>query len=289
MVDWSPKVINYGTMHTGKGDIIGSAGAVIQSDPMAATSKSRGRWDIGVITVVTAEMQAVSDMLDHLGECRENFYDGRRFVEVQIGAEQTRLVATQALNMGQHSAISTFHSLQRHYSPAVVALVGIAGGIGTEVALGDVVIGQEIVYYELRKETAEGIHRRAQVQQVPAIVLHRINDYFAARKECDGTFHLHRGPIGSGEALIANNKAEIIDYLKRHSYKVLALEMEAGGLAQAFYEEVPGDTSVRGWLAIRGISDFADAKKNDDFREIASRNAATVLEGLLPHLRRVSM
>ena len=66
--------------------------------------------------------------------------------------------------------------------------------------------------------------------------------------------------------------------------KTLAVETEAGGVAQAFYEQVTAESSVRGWLAIRGISDSADEAKDDTFHAVASTNAAAVLERLIPYL-----
>ena len=40
-----------------------------------------------------------------------------------------------------------------------------------------------------------------------------------------------------------------------------------------------------GWLAIRGISDHADADKDDAFHQVASWHAAATLIGLLPYLK----
>jgi adenosylhomocysteine nucleosidase len=52
--------------------------------------------------------------------------------------------------------------------------------------------------------------------------------------------------------------------------------MEAGGLALDFHTQT-GDPKVNGWLVIRGISDNADATKNDTHHQLAAKNAAQVL------------
>ena len=49
-------------------------------------------------------------------------------------------------------------------------------------------------------------------------------------------FKVLPGPIGSGEAVVANKDAEIRSFLRRFNDKTLALETETGGLAAAFYE-----------------------------------------------------
>ncbi|MEV7967864.1 hypothetical protein AB0O34_18020 [Sphaerisporangium sp. NPDC088356] len=92
------------------------------------------------------------------------------------------------------------------------------------------------------------------------------------------------GPIGSGEAVIADAESEIIRYLKGFNDKILAVDMEAGGLTQAFHEQ-DGSQAVRGWVVVRGISDDAGPNKNDEYHDVAARHAATVLRSLLSYLR----
>jgi len=92
-----------------------------------------------------------------------------------------------------------------------------------------------------------------------------------------------RGLVGSGEAVVADARSDIRRYIENFNDKTLALETEAGGVAEAFHESA-GESGARGWLAIRGISDYADAEKNDDYHHIASWHAAAVLIQMLPYL-----
>jgi adenosylhomocysteine nucleosidase len=92
------------------------------------------------------------------------------------------------------------------------------------------------------------------------------------------------GPIGSGEAVVAFEGSEIRRYLTGFNDKTLALETEAGGLAQAFYETAGTAAAGPGWLAIRGISDQAGAAKDDAYHDIASWHAAGIFRQLLPYL-----
>jgi adenosylhomocysteine nucleosidase len=175
-----------------------------------------------------------------------------------------------------------------------VVLVGIAGGIHPSVSLGDVVVVQEVIYYDLRKETQAGVIRRGQTRPVPAVIRRAVNDFFSTHGEPylvhsadpDGTFRDYKalpGPIGSGEAVIAYKGSDIRRYLTAFNDKTLAVETEAGGIAEAFYETA--DEPGTGWLAIRGISDHADADKDDAFHQVASWHAAATLIGLLPYLK----
>jgi len=256
-------------------------------------------WDIGVITVLSEETSAVTAVLKRSGGYHKRTHPtGIRFHESRIIAAglPVTIVAVQALDLGQRPVIVAFESLRRYYSPRVVALVGIGGGIHSSVALGDVVVAQEVIYYDMRKETPEGVRRRGQSQPVPAVIRRALNNFFSDHNEPfviedsdpDGMlreYRVYRGPIGSGEAVVADSRSAIRDYLASYNDKVLALETEAGGLSHAFYEAAADSGLVGGWLAIRGISDHADSSKDDTQRGIASWHAAAVFERLLPYLR----
>lgn len=257
-----------------------------------------GRWDVGVITVLSEETSAVRAVLNADGLCRDEVGPGGlRFCEAEVGPAGGRVtvVATQALDRGQRPAALAFERLRQHYRPATVALVGIAGGINPIVRLGDVVVAHEVIYYDLRKELPDQIVHRGQSRPVPAATRRAVNAFFSDHgepyratiqgpDECARTCHVLSGPIGSGEAVVACKDSEIRSYLSRFNDKTLALETEAGGVAEAFYEAAGMASSGTGWLAIRGISDHADAGKDDSCHDIAAWHAAAVLRQLLPYL-----
>jgi adenosylhomocysteine nucleosidase len=250
------------------------------------------RRDVGVITVLPAEMRAVLDVLKEFdGYGLRTHPDGPRFHEAvaPTSAGPVRVVATQTAEPGQRSVIPAFHALQRAYRPAFVLLVGIAGGVHPEVRPGDVVIATEAVYYDARKETADGALRRGRSFAVPSVLQHAVNAFATdldqpVTARGSAGFRVHVGPIGTGEAVVADRASVIRDYLRRYSDKVLAVETEAGGLAQAYHESGAEASGCRGWLTVRGISDLADKVKDDRWHGLASRNAATVLGALLPYL-----
>jgi adenosylhomocysteine nucleosidase len=302
---------NYGIIQTGGGNInfqgvVGSgtynaasaqpAEAVTLGEPHSPSTKA----DVGVITVLSTETRAVCDMLSRgAGYEKQTGDDGRRFYTATVGTGQdaVRVVATQTLDPGQGPAMIAFERLRAYCAPQTVVLCGIAGGIHPTIDLGDVVVARQVINYDQRREGANSIERRGQAQLVPAAVLYAVNDMFAEHGEpmlVDvvpgqgmGRFRAFGGAIGTGEAVIAHSKSEIRNFLRQYNYKTLAVETEAGGVAQAFYEQVARDSSIRGWLAVRGISDSANEEKNDAYHEIASRNAAAVLERLLPYLKQV--
>jgi adenosylhomocysteine nucleosidase len=295
---------NSGVQNTGPGTV-NVSGSVFGNQPTVLVAPSgqtqqpsrrgRERSGIGVITVLSEETSAVVAALETAGHGRKQIHDGARFYEASIDSDgiQVKVVATQALNVGPAPTMMAFDRLRRHYDPPVMVLVGIAGGIHSAVALGDVVVVREVIYYDARKETPGKIVRRGQTRPIPATIRHAVNDFFSSNGEPyaaygqdpDGTMRDYKvlpGPIGTGQAVIADENSAILRYLASFNDKTLAVETEAEGLAEAFYETA--GTSHGGWLAIRGISDHANADKDDAYHQIASWHAAAVLLRLAPFL-----
>jgi len=269
------------------GDASGGDGS--GSDPTST-------WDIGVVTILSDELRAVVEELDlrrHKDPGGLYFYRG----SLTTPDSTVRVVATQSQSQGQRSAMAALENLHRHYAPRLWAMVGVGGGIDTERArIGNVIVSTDVVYYENRKINPHGdIRRRGEHRQAPAPVVHAANAFFAEngmpahlhrrlRSGAPEEFDVHQGLIGSGEAVIADRDSEIRHYLKGYHEKVLAVDMEAGGLSQYWQEHSVHGAENPGWIVIRGVSDNADEKKGHEYHALAARNAAHVLRELLPFI-----
>ncbi|MGW2143413.1 5'-methylthioadenosine/S-adenosylhomocysteine nucleosidase family protein [Nonomuraea bangladeshensis] len=282
-------IVNRGGIMEISQSAVGHGASVTVSTDQDDPQRHAGRADVGVITITPEEANAVRDVLG-LRSARNGdlpFYEGT----VHVRDTATRVAAFRALSQGQRSTVMAFDHLRRHYHPAVIVLTGIGGGIHASAKIGDVVVAIRVIYYDLRKETPDGTLRRGEEREAPSAVGHAVNAFFSDHGEPamfqatngEGDFLVHTGPIGSGEAVIADAKSEITRYLKAYNDKVMAVEMEAGGLTQAFHEQ-DGPQAVRGWAVVRGISDDAGDGKNDTCHDVAARHAATVLRSLLPYL-----
>ncbi|WP_433239419.1 hypothetical protein [Actinomadura nitritigenes] len=268
---------------------------VLTTGPRAAEKGADGpaRADVGVITILGVETQAVRLALD-LGE---DLVGGLRFYTGDVPADDrpVRVAVIRALGQGQRSAMAAYDNLRRHHDPRVIVLAGIGGGIHPSVRLDDVVIATRVVYYDLRKKTPQGTHRRGEEREAPAELGHAVNAFFTDHDPGDfavtdpgGTtrsVRFHHGPIGSGDAVIADGDSGVLRYLASFNDKILAVDMEAGGLSQASHEESAGSGRPHGWVVVRGISDDASTAKDDDHHRTASWHAAVALRELLPYLK----
>jgi adenosylhomocysteine nucleosidase len=293
-------IISTGGNVTVSGSVFGKGNTVVSTPRQPLEDRAAPHWDVGVITIVSEETRAVFDALDHAaGSCQKRtLAGGLRFYEANVPADGQRasVVATQALEQGQRAAVITYNQLFEHYRPSCVALVGIAGSISPRAQIGDVVVVRDVIYYDARRETPDGPARRGQEHHVPAHIRRAINAFFSDRGEPHRVSHQHGpdgnrcsfnvmpGPIGSGEAVITDGNSPIRSYLTDYNEKVLAVETEAAGVAEAFYSQAGNIPPGHGWLAIRGISDGANPDKGYAFHGSASDHAAVVLLELLPYL-----
>jgi adenosylhomocysteine nucleosidase len=271
------------------GDVAG--GDIVKtSSPYARVSPRSSAADVGVLTVLPVEMRAVLGVLRTMRDYRRRRLDhGPLAHEAWVpdtGGRRVRVAAVQTLRPGTESAALAFRGLVEEYRPATVLLVGIAGGVGKDVRIGDVVLSDQMIAYDARAVAGDGVHHRGQAQAVAATLGHRLNEFLTdtplrQERAGGGTFQIHHGPIGSGNAVVKDAGAEIRLWLNAVNEKVLAVETEAAGVAQSFHESVGVDL---GWLTVRGISDAADQDKSDDAQEFASRHAAEVMGMLVPYL-----
>jgi nucleoside phosphorylase len=92
----------------------------------------------------------------------------------------------------------------------------------------------------------------------------------------ESRFRVRVGPIATGNKVIKDEK--IFERLSERDYQVLGLEMEAaaiGALAEL--------RKLERMVVMKGVMDFADPAKNDNFKEFAARASA---ECLMAFLRR---
>jgi adenosylhomocysteine nucleosidase len=281
---------NGGTIHVGRD----ANGQVFGGDRTNHRKPGpRHHADVGVLTVITPELAAVVEVLQsHRDYQTFQLSGGVQAYTAEVPAEggALRVAAMQTLDRGPRSAAVAYDRLQAAFSPSVVLLVGIAGGIHPSLEIGDVVIADQVIYYDARRETEDGPRRRGQSEPMAPALRHRLNEFFrrhddVAPLDSGDPVRIWRGPIGSGDAVVTDSNSDILEFLRRFNEKTLAVETEAGGVGQASYEHIDAERMRHGWLTIRGISDLANRDKGYGHHQLAARRAALVMDRLLPLLR----
>lgn len=159
--------------------------------------------------------------------------------------------------------------------PKSIILFGLAGAIGEKVEIGDIIIPENIYYYETKKILENQENNRNKILSSDSFLLNSFKNFYRERKEDLKKFqgiNVKFGTIAVGEKIIASEsfKTELLQY----DTKILALEMESYG----FYLSTLQHLSKTSYLTFRVISDMADSKKNDAFRSPVLEKAAKLLK-----------
>ncbi len=287
--------------------------------------KKYERVKIGIITALLKEYAAVKKMFE---KSEDVFFKGtsagNRFCigEMKSANGGMHQIALGLYGMGNNKASIRVTNMTAHF-PEIdsVLMVGIAGGVPSpedpkrHVRLGDIVISEGIVQYDMVKSTDNGEEPRSNPQRPSAWLLEGIEtlktkeyediyqwkkyiDIYAkekfAKPEIEDVLHtedeaelphpkddrrgypkLHYGIIASANTLLKN-------YKKRQKLKeelgALTFEMEASGIADATWE------NGIGYLVVRGICDYGDKFKCDDWQEYAAVIAACYAKDLIENL-----
>jgi len=253
--------------------------------------------DVGIITIVQEEMNAVISMLKKANNYCKLRIDGSVFYRAEMLAEDSKshfVVATQQMEQGNRSVIMAYERLCSQFNPSVVVLLGIGGAIAKEVELCDVVVADKVIWYEQATVTNAGTNHKGESTKLSPWIRVLLNDFFAEKgypyslcknDQDNANSKVFLGPVGSGEKVVRYRDAAVRKWLMSFDYKCMALETEAGGLAQAFYETgISSRYLAKGYMVIRGISDHADKDKNDAYRTLSARNACDFLADFLAHI-----
>jgi nucleoside phosphorylase len=192
----------------------------------------------------------------------------------------------QASGMGQvHAAILT-KDIALDLAPRLILMVGIAAALGSKVELGDIVCAEQLVDYEIAKDTVMGLDHHFPVYPADPQLLQALkadhevewSDRLIQERPasgCTSTPAVHFGSVLCGNKIVANSATtkELLD----HFPKALALEMESFGAACALQHMA--DPPAFGM--IKAMCDKGDEGKNDSWQKYAASAAAAYVLSFL--------
>jgi nucleoside phosphorylase len=172
------------------------------------------------------------------------------------------------------AALETNDSLRRTKAPHTV-LLGIAAGVPGEIGLGDVILPDQILYYESSKVIDDGELSAPKFKSTNQAV-RRAASVFPGIASQEWYVHVKADPelvLASGEKVVASE--EFRRKIGAAHRKLTAIDMESYGVAAA--AERRGSSLT----VIKGIVDYADSSKNDDYHEVAAQNSARLFRYLI--------
>lgn len=248
------------------------------------------------IAILSALLQEQQGLMELLHQPRKVTHAGRDF---WLGDLHGRPVVLALSRIGKVAAATTATALIERFGVRRMVFTGVAGGLGTGVNVGDVVVASDFVQHDLdasplfpRYEVP--LYGRSRFEGDAALTALLFNAASAALGGggdggASGAFpgaRVHKGLIASGDRFVsgAGESRSLHAALTGAGHEALAVEMEGAAVAQVCHDYgVP-------FAAVRTISDRADDSAHVDFprfvEEVASRYAHAIMERLLVSLER---
>jgi adenosylhomocysteine nucleosidase len=230
---------------------------------------------IAIVSAMHEELRALLPLLQHP---RRETLGGREF---HCGEIHGRGVVLVRSGIGKVAAAATAALLLQRFDVGQIVFTGVAGGLGADVRVGDVVVAQQLIQHDMdasplfpRFEVpltgrsrfdadvalADALARATQrclLRAGPLISAAHPGQLGQLGQLGIGQPSLHRGLIASGDRFISSRDESAA--LRAALPDVLAVEMEGAALAQ-----VCADFG-RPFAVLRTISDRADDSAHVDF------------------------
>ncbi|BCU52464.1 adenosylhomocysteine nucleosidase [Staphylococcus auricularis] len=227
---------------------------------------------IGIIGAMEEEVAILKDELQSLEEiniAHVKFYKGtlkgKSVVLTQSGIGKVNVAISTAL-------------LINEFNPSIIINTGSAGALDDKLNIGDVVVSETVGYHDADARAFGYV--LGQLPDMPAVynadqqLLAKAIDAIEAQQ-----LVAHTGLIVSGDSFIGTNDQRLT--IKRHFNQALAVEMEAGAIAQTCYQfDVP-------FIITRAISDKSNGEANvtfDEFLGEAAKSSSDMVRYLIESL-----
>lgn len=231
-----------------------------------------------LLTTTDTEREALYERMAPLPGRKDLVEGSIRHVTYRLGRLGRYPVAHVESTMGsqaRHGAALTIHDAIHELAPRVVLAVGIAFGLNpVKQQLGDVIVAESVIPYELQRVGMKVIHR-GQAIACGGLLSERFRTRRAGWKLKRGEdfVQIFQGDILSGEKLVDNMefRARLLEAFPQ----ALAGEMEGTGLYAATARE---GVEV---LLIKGLCDWGDGSKTNRAQAFAARAAVSLVEHVL--------
>jgi adenosylhomocysteine nucleosidase len=229
---------------------------------------------IGIIGAMEVEVEEI------LGRMKEERSDTVSGIIYHIGTIGNKECVVAKCGVGKVAAAVCAQTMILRYAPSAIINVGIAGGIGPGIHIGDIIVANGFVQHDMDTSAVgdeKGLISGLNLVVIPVSKRLLSLTSAAAEKLC-GKDKAHTGIIATGDQFI--NDRERLERI-RAEFGACACEMEGGSIAQVCYmNQTP-------FAAVRAVSDNADeaaAVNYAEFFKSSAHTAAELISGLVPNL-----
>ncbi len=242
-------------------------------------SRLMEKVDVLLVTATQIEMDAVVSMLAPLPTETLVTRGPIETISLRIGLLGRYVCAHVHCTMGsggrRGSALAVSDAM-RIVSPKAILVLGIAFGADkTKQRLGDVLLAETIIPYEMRREGSNHLIRRGQHLPCGTRLSSRFSDLSDdwVLRNLSGRVRCHRGDVLSGDVLVDSNHFK--QRLLTDFPTALGGEMEGAG---AYAAGLARNVEV---LLVKGICDWADGTKTGHAQSFAAYTAVSLAVHIL--------
>ncbi|SDK90228.1 adenosylhomocysteine nucleosidase [Modicisalibacter muralis] len=228
------------------------------------------------IGIIGAMAEEVALLASHLEDRQTRQYVGSTFHTGRLHGVEVVILQS---GIGKVNAAIGTTLLLDMYHPEVIINTGSAGGFGSELEVGDVVISSEVRHHDV--DAVVFGYEHGQVPKMPAAYRPDERLVRVARECIESLGHLRvfEGLIATGDAFMACPDA--VERTRERFPTMLAAEMEAAAIAQTCH--------LYGcpFVVIRALSDIAGKQSNLSFTAFidqAATHSAEMVEAMVKRL-----
>ncbi|MGV0979592.1 5'-methylthioadenosine/adenosylhomocysteine nucleosidase [Empedobacter falsenii] len=232
---------------------------------------------IGIMGAIPQEINGVVNLLTN----KQEHKIGRR--SYFTGELNNQKVVVVYSRVGKVAASATVTTLILEFKVSELIFTGVAGGIHTDVKIGDIVLGQSLIQHDMNAQPLFPAYEipmlgkayfeadSSQLEVATTAILEILEEQHLhnviSEKDLD-KFNIHQpqlhvGLIGSGDLFFSTNSQK--EKLQQNLPEILCVEMEGAAVAQVCYEfDIP-------FIIIRTISDDADDHSTLDFNSFIEK------------------
>ena len=240
-----------------------------------AEETTANKGTIGIISAMENEVKLL------LAEAEIDHVDKVGGVEYHIGTLCGKDVVIAQAGIGKILSAAGTATMLNRYPISALIFTGIAGGVGDETQVLDMVIGTKLVQHDYGNQNQDGFEWTSTYNDADGYYScdpDLVTLAYEAAKEVVGENHVFKGVIATGDQFVASGN--YVKYLQ-DQFDALACEMEGASVA-AVCEKfgIP-------YVIIRCMSDKADGKAHeayDHFTDRAADNSGRIVVQMLEGL-----
>ncbi|GAB6092310.1 5'-methylthioadenosine/adenosylhomocysteine nucleosidase [Furfurilactobacillus curtus] len=225
--------------------------------------------------ILCAMDEEIKSLLAHLTDQQTTAIGQVDFYTGTISGHDVVLVRS---GIGKVAAGLTTALLITNFGVDIVINSGSAGGIGSDLAVGDVVIADQTAYWDVDATAFDYVYGQLPQQPARFDASTKWGTAIEAAAKATG-LATKRGLIVTGDSFVASEQT--ISQIKQHFPEALSCEMEGAAVGQVAHQ-----FNVA-YLVIRAMSDTADGNAGVSFDEFiieAGQKSAAMLLNFFEHV-----